>query len=832
MSYIKLQSENFDSFSLTLRPRYEFSSSSAGITGSVKLVERPSASNRSFAASNSTLTFDAAKDYRFEEIFRTIKSTNNLTDQNNKVDSYVKKAGDLFEIGRNNVVIPITRLTQSIDFSTSSNVKSNVKNILFRQYRSIFTDSNYNYKNYHSINFFTSSTVPSNSAIIYPNRIGGTATNAGSEPRFDISSSFSIDFYINPRYLAESTEEFNAGTILHFSSSFCLSLLTGSHRNENNQVDSFRLALGLAKSADVKPNLIDTGVANGTRTGDQQFLFVSDDNILKYNNWHHVTVSWGDTATSRTGSFNIDGRKSTFIYDRSTIRKTTTSTEDDVVYLGNFCDIASNESRKFFNTDAAQNEGLIAITGAGGSDPTIFSFTNPLNAELHDVKIFNRVISSSEIDAYSRTGPSTSVKNLVFYVPGLFTNQYTQSQLDFLTPISRGTVLPITPFNVNLAHATQVFSPNLQNFLFDVSSYTKMGTKKLTKTIQFEASPVAPRLYNLSAAVNTSINDEFASDHMLRDQNFAKRILTILPCDNGLFLPNYAWCQTQNTSTKYRSLNDDIGNEDITSISLLKTDVNTNIGSSLGMQTVDLLERKRSGSTYVYSRKFPRPNFYTVNFNLSTNDTIRDAGNITTLLSFSGSISARTKGYQNDTFADDSSNLSSFYVYSNLYYGNQIFPGSLSLSTTNLTGSGGKINITLKDNGAGGLYRDDCLTPAATWATVGNVFYDQGISVIKSPHLYYFGKDNFSTSFNGSQNLHTYTIDAICPAGEINSSSNPSYLSFPPTDEQNETAVNFVYITGINIHDDNFNVIMRANLAQPVLKRPDEEFLFRLKYDY
>jgi hypothetical protein len=48
---------------------------------------------------------------------------------------------------------------------------------------------------------------------------------------------------------------------------------------------------------------------------------------------------------------------------------------------------------------------------------------------------------------------------------------------------------------------------------------------------------------------------------------------------------------------------------------------------------------------------------------------------------------------------------------------------------------------------------------------------------------------------------------------------------------QNETADNFVYITGINIHDDNFNVIMRANLAQPVLKRPDEEFLFRIRYD-
>jgi hypothetical protein len=185
----------------------------------------------------------------------------------------------------------------------------------------------------------------------------------------------------------------------------------------------------------------------------------------------------------------------------------------------------------------------------------------------------------------------------------------------------------------------------------------------------------------------------------------------------------------------------------------------------------------------------------------------------------------------NGRFADTSSNLSTIYQISNLYYGNQIFPESFTISSTSLTGSDGKIDITLKDNGFGGLYRADAVTPPPTWATVGNLFYDEGLAIIKSPHLYYFGKDNFSVSFNGSQNIHTYTIDAICPAGEINSSSNPSYLSFPPTNEQNETADNFVYITGINIHDDNFNVIMRANLAQPVLKRPDEEFLFRIKYD-
>ena len=46
MSFIKLQPENFDTFSLTLRPRAEFVSSSSGVTGSVRLIERPSRLNK------------------------------------------------------------------------------------------------------------------------------------------------------------------------------------------------------------------------------------------------------------------------------------------------------------------------------------------------------------------------------------------------------------------------------------------------------------------------------------------------------------------------------------------------------------------------------------------------------------------------------------------------------------------------------------------------------------------------------------------------------------------------------------------------------------------
>ena len=50
--------------------------------------------------------------------------------------------------------------------------------------------------------------------------------------------------------------------------------------------------------------------------------------------------------------------------------------------------------------------------------------------------------------------------------------------------------------------------------------------------------------------------------------------------------------------------------------------------------------------------------------------------------------------------------------------------------------------------------------------------------------------------------------------------------------EANDVDSEFVYITGIYFHDDNMNVIMKANLAQPVVKRDEDDFLFRVKLDF
>ena len=180
---------------------------------------------------------------------------------------------------------------------------------------------------------------------------------------------------------------------------------------------------------------------------------------------------------------------------------------------------------------------------------------------------------------------------------------------------------------------------------------------------------------------------------------------------------------------------------------------------------------------------------------------------------------------------DRSSNQVTFFDISNLFYGKRILPGSFELTDSSLTGSGGAMSITLRDDGRGNIYRADCITSQSTWNSVGNIYYDEGIVVIKSPHLYFFGKEAYQTSFKGEQSVHVLKINALAPANQLNSSSNPNFMSVHPSGLANDPDTEFVYITGINFHDDNFNVIMKAQLAQPILKRHGDRLAFKVAMD-
>jgi hypothetical protein len=112
------------------------------------------------------------------------------------------------------------------------------------------------------------------------------------------------------------------------------------------------------------------------------------------------------------------------------------------------------------------------------------------------------------------------------------------------------------------------------------------------------------------------------------------------------------------------------------------------------------------------------------------------------------------------------------------------------------------------------------------------VIYEEGLAAITDPTAMLFGKDQFEVSLKGRRPIFVKEINVLAPAGTINSSSNPDWKPLKPTDYENETAESFVYITHVNLHDDNLNIIGKAAFAKPLVKRPDDKFLIRLKMDY
>jgi hypothetical protein len=167
-----------------------------------------------------------------------------------------------------------------------------------------------------------------------------------------------------------------------------------------------------------------------------------------------------------------------------------------------------------------------------------------------------------------------------------------------------------------------------------------------------------------------------------------------------------------------------------------------------------------------------------------------------------------------------------------MFYGDQLKPKSIVLKDLAVTGSNGRVQITLKDDGYGNLYRADSEGSHATWASVGNVIYEEGILVVKSPNLPMFGSDAWEISFEGQRNIHVLEVNVPVDKGFVNSSPNPTYQDMVPSDYPNETAKSFVYLTGMQFHDENLNVVGRANFAQPAIKRDGDRYVVRVRLDY
>jgi hypothetical protein len=778
-----LSPEAIETFSLVLHPKRHYVSSSLGHTGSVKIFSNPSAREKD-AFVGSSFVDSTNDETSFESILRAIQlsARDGASNLSSPIQLYMDRVNNAPTSAKNSADIEILRYTPTTAHTVNTEKKKFVVERLMPFYRAHRSNNNWAYPNYHSVNFFTASSVPSNAAWLYPNVVTADHPNGCYSP----SGSFTFELMLNPRYSVDAPgNDFKAGTILHLSSSYALSLVTGSARGADGKPNGFRLLLQLSSSADIAPSLVTPGSGTG------KFAFQSDDNSLLFNKWQHVLITWGtSTSDAGTGSFYVDGvRRGTFTYPSASILTTGAASDPDVLCIGNFYEGSNSGTAaqiRFFANQTANREGLYELDATTNINyPSNFSFKHQLNAEFHDLSIREEYVIPSKARILGLTSPHyapTKINNYLFYLPPFFV-----PGTPYLTVVNGDGGVLFSPFDSNDGANENPFSAPMS---FGVAGkYNSLENF----TRDFATNRHARVLYLTTSVIqNTTADARTANEILYATSSVALRNLNILPCDDGNFRPNFQLASNLDLKNNPRFV-DDLGSPEDSLISL---------------------RNMVSGS--IYSTLFTGSN---------------GAG---TGIAASGEIPSNLLAVYQRT-QDPSSNEVVFFDLSNLFYGQRIKPGSFVISDSNLTGSNSKVKVTLTDDGNGGLYRSDCETTKASWNHVGNIFYEEGIVAIKSPALPFYGKNGFDITFEGEKSVHVSKLNVIVDATSYNTSSNLTWnTSLSASFDTNRDAENqkYVTITGINFHDVDLNVVMRAQLAQPIVKRKGDRFLIKVRYDY
>ena len=835
MAILPVTSDDVEFFTTIVNPIRSFSSSSAGVTGSIQLFARGSTIEKEVRPlanfQNSFFNDENLEDQRLKIAIAAKNAIAGNFSFLDPMEFYLKQVNDQSSSPKKQKQIKVIRFTPGNDLTSNFLRKSNIKNSLMPFYRVQYPTADWAYTNYNCLNFFRSSTVPTSSVLLFPSIEDSSLPNHQGfvSSSYALSGAFSFDFYINPRRKFDypDTGSFSAGTIFHLSSSYALSLVSGSNKDINGLTNAFRLQLQLSHSADISPSI----AAPGPYPSD--LVFMSDDNALEWNKWQRVVVRWGtDRINEGSGSFNIDGvDKGFFVVPSGTIMPLTYSlpqSNPDVLCIGNYYEGVNQgdgSQSRFFTDIVSTREGLEKLFDSAGAldQPDFYMFNHPLNAEVMDLKIRRYYMNDTEIVRTAGKGlSSVNPSEIAFYLPVLFVEK---------TPIRRFTQAPSgggtayggvlqtpffeidgstdDPFNVAMSFGVDGHYINLENFVKDF------------------ANEVWPRLHHMSGtALTYSTQAKSANEFLYEDPFISRRNLLVMPCDNGNFIPNYQLL----ASEPGNKLVDVSGRKNL---SLINLDNLLNQESLLFSDTYDF----ESNPDFLLSQI----GFSPQNPGLPPGPAVSNLAN-----SISASIATNEGQYgpgvqKNMPLVvyqrtkDPSSNQVTIFDISNLYFGARIMPGTFSISDASLSGSGGALSITLKDDGFGNIYRADSITTHSTWNSVGNIFYNEGIVVIKSPHLFFFGKEAYEMSFKGEYFMHSSKYEILAPLGKINSSSNPTFApvsellkaSDDPVDEDS-----FVYISGINLHDKNMNVLAKAVLAQPVIKREGDKILFKFAIDY
>ena len=360
MAFIDLSRDLFENVTISLTPKVTYTSgSTAGITGSAYLMPLKSKRLKEIrtkdvsgfeAFAEALSVFGITNLANFADEFKRGDRTD--SDLNSYMGSYLNLIGSRPIDVRYDKNLPITRIEQPTTFTTASVIKRNIKNILMPHYRTQYDDCGFYYRNYHTLNFFTGSNFNTGSVLIYPN-LYGTPKDYYTSINNQFKKDFTLQFWINPRYKNEKNRHFHAGTIFHLSGTVAVSLISGSQKDQNGLVDSYKILTQFKHTSTIKPHLIDFNSRDYPND-----LWVTSSFELNFNNWHHISTRWSPDYNNKTGSLLIDGNENQISLPSSSL----SVGQPLSICIGNFYNGKGNDIVKFNNDDAHVNEGTYQLT--------------------------------------------------------------------------------------------------------------------------------------------------------------------------------------------------------------------------------------------------------------------------------------------------------------------------------------------------------------------------------------------------------------------------------------------------------------------------------------
>lgn len=184
------------------------------------------------------------------------------------------------------------------------------------------------------------------------------------------------------------------------------------------------------------------------------------------------------------------------------------------------------------------------------------------------------------------------------------------------------------------------------------------------------------------------------------------------------------------------------------------------------------------------------------------------------------------------------------------FYGRQVAPGSVRMTCRAFEGLG--LVRTLIDDGRGGLFVSGSMSSSSLadreeyrgveWNKVGNVFYGEGLAVIRDPALLDFGRSDqvpleptgtLEVSFRGDSRVPVKTLMCRIDHGEFNCTTNPTfYLTGSAGERLRRHASGSLRVSTVGLYNSHRELVAVARLADPVRIRARDRINIRIRIDF